>query len=765
MFNFGNYFWVFVSTLIFNLLGFIVNHVFRSNVDADGKNNSNSSDFCHEQDDQTLRHGSKYMNSYGFREKENSEFYFRFKFQFGEDFNTKIAETESSVLMENDLTMSTSKYIFESAKDIGGFMEEPEAGSFIVQELFVGSNEESIDNRQNLDPGVTIDKGFQELKFVEEVHELEEDSNFPAKDIDHCTEFQALSILGTGEKTEESVFGEEEVLAGKEGLNLGENEVSKKEQVNWLADNFLNTENFSYGYQFLSENELSPFDSNLESDNWSDGFSISPGEIDSGDHELFPDGDGDEELGSDIAIPDDRIKVRFIDEVSSLQEIDDGDNEDDFIVYEPNLDYSSELVKENKVLEDTGKFEEKEQVNEVEKTKKSWDFDSDEEDESDALLEHHDLIEQMKMELKNSRTGGLPTILEECETTKMAGDLKQLKIDEKIEHVDRMGEIKKFYKSYAEKMRKLDVLNYQTLQAIGFLQMRQHPVQLTAGENNPFSVVKSRLLPNFWPSKLRRVYADPTLKSISEMQRDLVVVYVGQVCLSWEILRWQHGKAKEFQEYDSDGLRSYNQVAGEFQQFQVLIQRFTEDEAFQGPRVQNYVKQRCNVRSLLQVPTIKDDCLKDKKGKRQEQEDAISMAMLAELIEESMRVFWVFLRADKDYANFVSKVLQGSHASLQDPADLELFTDIKTSLQKKEKRLKDILRTGNCLVKKFQKHQRASLDLPLFLSQVELRLVSRVLSLPRLTHDQLIWCQTKLNNINFFDRKIHIEPLFLLFPC
>lgn len=52
----------------------------------------------------------------------------------------------------------------------------------------------------------------------------------------------------------------------------------------------------------------------------------------------------------------------------------------------------------------------------------------------------------------------------------MVGDadlkLKQLKIDQKLEHKNPLQEIQKVYKSYAKVMRKLDILNYQTLHAI-----------------------------------------------------------------------------------------------------------------------------------------------------------------------------------------------------------------------------------------------------------------------------------------------------------
>ena len=99
-------------------------------------------------------------------------------------------------------------------------------------------------------------------------------------------------------------------------------------------------------------------------------------------------------------------------------------------------------------------------------------------------------------------------------------------------------------------------------------------------------------------------------KFIGELQTELEVVYVGQMCLSWEILHWQYGKALELWESDPRGVRQFNEVAGEFQQFQVLMQRFIEDEPFHGPRVQNYVKSRCVLRNLLQVPAISGKNLK-----------------------------------------------------------------------------------------------------------------------------------------------------------
>ncbi|PQQ10072.1 uncharacterized protein Pyn_38620 [Prunus yedoensis var. nudiflora] len=97
--------------------------------------------------------------------------------------------------------------------------------------------------------------------------------------------------------------------------------------------------------------------------------------------------------------------------------------------------------------------------------------DSEDSNTLETLWEHQHLIEQLKLELKKVRATGLPTILEESESPNM-DDLKPWKIDEKVHHGDKMGELHKFYKSYRERMRKFDILNYQKLYAIGFLQSK-----------------------------------------------------------------------------------------------------------------------------------------------------------------------------------------------------------------------------------------------------------------------------------------------------
>lgn len=111
------------------------------------------------------------------------------------------------------------------------------------------------------------------------------------------------------------------------------------------------------------------------------------------------------------------------------------------------------------------------------------------------------------------------------------------------------------------------------------------------------SVVKS-----LFSHKLRPGRAE---KRCTRLMRDLEMVYVGHLCLSWEILHWQYRKAIQLQRNDSRGTYQYSQVVNEFQLFCILVQRFIEDEWFCSSRIENYAKNRLLVRSLLQVPAIR----------------------------------------------------------------------------------------------------------------------------------------------------------------
>ncbi|KAF8378444.1 hypothetical protein HHK36_029784 [Tetracentron sinense] len=754
---FEDSFWFSVYAYMFHFFGFINRYLFRFQVDGcSGKENSNCAvvgqednrtvSNCLEKEPESKIRDFNVLGCDGFDDKEKPKFCFKFQYQTTSENN---GESENSISPE---MASTSKYQFMSGKDFSGFMEEPEIMNFTVEELYVNSNDGSLSNKE------ILDEGF--LSSETKVHE----------------QIPENSICNLSREVE---------LEKPEAVKFTEDQFSEKEQLVGLERNLPGKQDISDEVQFLFETGFFALDSDPESISLSEDFSDRNNSIDSNSEEFLSERGFGEGTEIDTVVDIDEAKVELIEEFSGYEETHfqnsntlnaeaiDFDEEyeelkEELENSEPHLQNSSildtEILSENDFLKDkpmdgAGKSEEPNLQN-------SSLSDSKDSNELETLWEHQDLIEQLKMDLRKVRGSGLPTILEESESPKMMEDLKPWKTDEKFQHKDRIDELDKFYKSYTERMRKLDILNYQKMYTIGFLQLKD-PLQSISSRKSSTPGITSLLSQNFRLYKCRKPEADPTMKLIKELQSDLEMVYVGQVCLSWEFLNWQYRKAQELQVSDPNGFRQYNQVAGEFQQFQVLMQRFLENEPFQEPRVQNYVKNRCVLRNLLQVPVVKDDCSRNKKkGRRGREEYGISIAELVAIIEESMRIFWTFLRNDKDEANVILKGLWGTQVELQDPADSKLLMDIRANLQKKEKRLKDILRSGNCIVRRFQKHQeyRSEQVLHLF-CQVDMKLVSRVLNMSRIRTDQLVWCHKKLNKINFVGRKVHVESSFLLFPC
>ncbi|XP_034888856.1 uncharacterized protein [Populus alba] len=743
------------------------------------------------------------------KEKETPKFFFKFQFQ-------TYREEDEPVVLNSVTPASTNKYEFLSGKNFSHYLEEPEVGSLTVKELYADSDGDSIDYKEKMESGVSSDKDFakkeSEAESVRE--EIEEISAHSVREQDAKKEFEVETSIEeeAGKLEEENCIEESISRKGKavvvENNVSSDGDVSRDDDAQFLSDMDLivsDSDSVVSNREFMSRYVASTSDGFLSDKDFEDVFEL----------DILKD-----IHGQTVESTDEDLELEFLNlqNLNSGYEADDFDDEDSDIMEE--LKNIEEAVQKPAMVEDTemvserdfedNKSNQKERGSEDNEAKdilenpKSNSQDSsaaDSEDSNDleTLWEHQDLIEQLKMELKKVRATGLPTILEEDESPKIMEDLKPWKIDEKFQHEDRMSELHKFYKSYRERMRKLDILSYQKVYAMNLLQSKD-PVQSIATHEASAPALTSLLPQKFLLSMRRKSSSDPMMNFVREYHNDLEVVYVGQLCLSWEILHWQYEKALELWDSDPYGMRQYNEVAGEFQQFQVILQRFIENEPFEGPRVKSYIKNRYLLRNLLQVPVIKEDSMKDKKARRKgRDDDSITSDMLVEIMEESIRIFWRFVRSDKDAQNVISKGRKGTQIEPQDPTELELLTEVRTIFQKvsfvsisnyiimlqvlnmqscsvmlnlfstgmqKERRLKDVLRSGNCILRKFQKHREDDSNQVLyFFSQVDMKLVARVLSMSRVTTDQLLWCHNKLSKINFVSRKIHVEPSFLLFPC
>ncbi|XP_024031047.1 uncharacterized protein LOC21385048 [Morus notabilis] len=749
--------WVFVWDYLYFVFGFIARYLFRL-----------------EANDEKNKGDLKCADIDVFGEKE-VDFHVQNRSKDDHDESEEVSK-DCDVLESSSGTNTTNKYEFFSSMDINGFLEEPKALSFTVQELYLGSNEFStifpdyqipknqfsseedfLSSNSEAEEAVGVEES-EDVKLVKELPEIEtssikevlekqEEEEEQQKELSKTETLSIEEDLDKQQEEQEKELSKTETSSIKEVLAKGgEDENSPETELSEMDHDFSkDIESFSETHSSPSS-DAKPVPNNIS------------GDVSSSDEETFIihsninyEFEDFKPVNNIQAIEENEKKLGNVEGFLS-KEHTDFDDEEEYIELEPRDAKSPKSFSAEKCsVKFEDQYEEKEKEESVNCEGKKLEF----------AWEHEDIIEQLKWELRNARTGGLPTIFEEesdLESPKKEDDhrvnLKPMKIELKFGYKDRIEEIQKVYRMYAEKMRKLDILNNQTMHAIGFLQLKDQ-FKSIPNQKPTVPIIKSLL-----PRKLRKE-GDSILKYTGKLQDDFELVYVGQVCLSWEILHWQHRKIQDlFQNDDARGSHQYNIVASDFQLFQVLLQRFVEDESFQGPRVQNYVKNRCVIRSLMQVPAIKDDCVKDKKYLMEGNEDAIFCETLEKIIVEAMFTFWEFLRKDEKSNN-----LKFAQQTATDPVDSKLLMGIKKEFQKKERKVKDIQRSGNCVVKKLQKQQGGGLQHALFLAQVELRLVSRVLSMSRLTRDQLIWCQQKLNQIGFVNRKVHMEASFLLFPC
>ncbi|TQD97371.1 hypothetical protein C1H46_016950 [Malus baccata] len=413
---------------------------------------------------------------------------------------------------------------------------------------------------------------------------------------------------------------------------------------------------------------------------------------------------------------------------------------------------------ETDCFEDEGEDMKKE-IRETKELQKN-DHHNPEEKPTEALWEHQELIEQLKMEFKRVRADALPTVPEDYEFLNL-DDLKPRKVDE-ILH-GRIGEFDEFYKSYSVRMRNFDILNNQKLNALRLLQSKKPP--------KPFSSRKSFCSQNLLRCKSNKDYDffDPISVKFRELHSELEVVYVGQLCLSWEFLKWQYGKALELWKSPYK-TATYNEVAGEFQKFKEYLQRFVEGECSEErTRVENYVSNRYKMSLLLQVPVVRGDSLKDRRKTRRKGRDdgeIISSDDLVEKLEESITTMWQFIRADKYASSSINASQKRRREHLQE-TDLNLLAEVQTDLHKKNMKLKEILKSRNSMLKRFRKHEEeeGTDDHLYFFSEVDMKLVSKVLNMSSVTTDQLEWCRDMLSKICFVNRKLCVDPSVLLFPC
>ncbi len=56
-------------------------------------------------------------------------------------------------------------------------------------------------------------------------------------------------------------------------------------------------------------------------------------------------------------------------------------------------------------------------------------------------------------------------------------------------------------------------------------------------------------------------------------------------------------------------------------------------------------------------------------------------------------------------------------------------------------------------------------DIQLLLSLIDMKVLSRVLRMVRITKEQLFWCEEKMKKLDLSDGRLRRDPSPILFPC
>ncbi|KAK3004331.1 hypothetical protein RJ639_018555 [Escallonia herrerae] len=238
--------------------------------------------------------------------------------------------------------------------------------------------------------------------------------------------------------------------------------------------------------------------------------------------------------------------------------------------------------------------------------------------------------------------------------------------------------------------------------------------------------------------------------------QDLETAYVAQLCLTWEALHCQHTLLSQKISCQPESPTCYNHSAQQFQQFQVLLQRFIENEPFeQGLRAEVYARTRKSMPKLLQVPNVQG---LDKKEMTGEESDWLVLASdLLKIMESSILTFHKFLKIDKKKSGGVRNVF-GVQNQMTTP-----LQQVQHSLERREMKLKELCKKG----KSWKKNAWPAIEdeVELLFALVDAKIISRVLRMVRISTEQLFWCEEKMKKLDLSDGKLQRDPSPILFPC
>ncbi|KAJ4897763.1 hypothetical protein Rs2_24557 [Raphanus sativus] len=241
----------------------------------------------------------------------------------------------------------------------------------------------------------------------------------------------------------------------------------------------------------------------------------------------------------------------------------------------------------------------------------------------------------------------------------------------------------------------------------------------------------------------------------SDPCKDLETAYVAQLCLTWEALHCQYTQLSHLISCQPEALTCYNHTAQQFQQFMVLLQRYIENEPFEhGSRAELYARGRNAMPKLLQAPKIQGS------DKENDTDYMVLADDLIRIIESSILTFNVFLKMDKKKKpnGIIHMFGNNNHISSTTPLQL-----VQSSIEKKRVKAKELSKKTKGLRKKAWPQTWEGVQL--LFAAIDIKLATRVLRMGRISKEQLLWCDEKMQKLSFSGGKLQRHPSPHLFPC
>ncbi|XP_057769460.1 uncharacterized protein LOC130989474 isoform X2 [Salvia miltiorrhiza] len=307
------------------------------------------------------------------------------------------------------------------------------------------------------------------------------------------------------------------------------------------------------------------------------------------------------------------------------------------------------------------------------------------------------------------------------------------------------------YDIYCERMLFFDRSSSQHLQEVGsHVPSTPSPKSASKKLASPLACLSLR---KFEPPEEETEHLQ---QPVNDPYQDLETAYVAQVCLTWEALHCQYTQLSQKISSQPDSPTSYNQSAQQFQQFQVLLQRFIENEPFEhGSRPEIFARTRKSLPKLLQVPKIQAS---DERSTDEEASDLkVHATDVLRVIETSILSFRHFVKTDKKKSGGVRSIF-GSQNQMATPVQ-----QVQSSLEKKAMKLKELWKRSKSYKKK--SWPSTAEDVEMLLGLIDVKVLSRVLRMIRISKEQLFWCEEKMKKLGLPDGKLQRDPSPILFPC